>query len=215
MMWLVYSNAVGVRAKQGWFPALSTTVYSNRLLASFDAGLYEELCPSQRVTCSRWPSALHIGRKICDKYDVSCSHFQRWSLHKKKKKKENAMAAILLSAITELCILHLISWTKHENTGNFRSTPMTWRSRDYNDGEHHLNRLVPPVYIWWARPLVSCQTVKLTVSLIHLLSSHQNTEYVYSQLNLFGNAHWTLPVCLDNLCLGPSLVLTCATTQCS
>lgn len=34
------------------------------------------------------------------------------------------IVAILLSAITELFVLHHISWTKHDNTEKVMSTPM-------------------------------------------------------------------------------------------
>ncbi len=46
------------------------------------------------------------------------------------------MATILLSAITKLCILCHIFWTKHDNTEKVMSTPMFYTCvipMDYND----------------------------------------------------------------------------------
>ena len=49
-----------------------------------------------------------------------------------------AMAAILLSAITELCILHHISWTKHDNTEKATSPPDVLMVKDYSDTIYYI-----------------------------------------------------------------------------
>ena len=51
------------------------------------------------------------------------------SIKPKGQKKYRAMAAILPFTITEFCILHHISWTKHDNAKRVTSTPMFWWSR--------------------------------------------------------------------------------------
>ena len=50
------------------------------------------------------------------------------------------VAAILFPAMTVLCILHHISWTKHDDTAKVRSIPHVLIVKDYNDTIHELFR---------------------------------------------------------------------------